>query len=131
MDVRPCKRCKKLFQYITGPIVCPRCKELEEKQFQTVKDYLRAHPGENMTVVSQETEVPVSLIEAFLRQGRLEIAPGSAITLHCEVCGTAIKTGKYCNTCKANLVTGLSGAADEIRKNKEVRPEAKMRSHLR
>ena len=32
MDVRNCKKCGKLFNYVSGPMICPLCKEeLEEK----------------------------------------------------------------------------------------------------
>lgn len=108
MDVKVCRSCKKLFQYITGPEVCPKCKEAEEEMFQKVKGYLRAHPGANMYEVNQETEVSVTLIEKFLRQGRLQVASDSPIGLICERCGKRITTGRFCNDCKNEVTNQLN-----------------------
>ncbi len=110
MDVRICKGCKKMFQYVAGPQLCPRCRQLEEEMFQRVKEYLRENPGESMNIVSEETEVPVVLIEKFLREGRLEIASNSLISLSCEICGRKITTGRFCHTCKGELTNNLNEA---------------------
>lgn len=123
MEVKVCTRCKKMFQYITGPNVCPKCRQIEEEQFQKVKEYLRENPGAAMNVVSEETSVPVKLIQSFLKQGRLEVVPGSPMMIHCEKCGLPIVTGKYCNKCKAELVGELSAVASEITKAKDANAE--------
>ena len=125
MEVKVCKHCKKMFQYITGPVICPRCKQIEEEQFQKVKEYLRENPGAAMNVVSEETQVSVKLIQSFLRQGRLQIAPGSPISLVCEKCGAPILTGKYCNQCKNELVNQLSAVAHDIQASNASHEEAK------
>ena len=31
MDVRNCKKCGRMFNYVTGPVVCPNCKDSLEK----------------------------------------------------------------------------------------------------
>ena len=110
MEIKTCKNCKKIFQYIAGPEICPKCKQVEEDLFQKVKAYLRENPGESMHVVSEETEVPVTLIEKFLRQGRLEVSPDSPIILTCEMCGKKITTGRFCNGCKGELTNNLNEA---------------------
>ena len=114
MEIKVCKQCKKMFQYMVGPVICPRCKQVQEEQFQKVKEYLRENPGATMNTVSAETSVPIKLIQAFLKEGRLEIVPGSPISLSCEKCGAAIPTGRYCNKCKTELVNELSNPAKEI-----------------
>lgn len=119
MEVKVCKRCKKMFQHITGPSICPRCKQIEEEQFQKVKEYLIENPGAAMNVVSEETHVSVELIQSFLRQGRLQVVPGSPMMIKCEKCGVSITTGKYCNKCKAELVGELSALAHEMAHSKE------------
>jgi flagellar operon protein (TIGR03826 family) len=119
MEVRVCKRCKKMFQHISGPDICPKCKQNEEELFQIVKAYLRKNPGATMSEVSQETEVSISLIESFLKQGRLEVAPNSPIALGCEGCGTRILTGRFCSKCHASLVDDLADAAKDITKSKD------------
>lgn len=114
MEVKTCRRCKKIFQYIAGAEICQKCRQKEEDMFQVVKDYLRKNPGASMNLVSEETEVPVTLIESFLRQGRLEVSPGSPISLTCETCGEKITTGRYCIRCSNQLANELSGAAKEM-----------------
>lgn len=128
MEVKVCSRCKKMFQYITGPRVCPKCKQIEEEQFQKVKEYLRENPGAALNTVSEETQVSVKLIESFLKQGRLEVVPGSPMMLSCERCGASILTGKYCNKCKNELVGELSAVAQDITAHqKESEHKEKMR----
>jgi flagellar operon protein (TIGR03826 family) len=119
MDVRTCRRCKNLYQHITGPEICPRCRRKEEELFQIVKQYLRENPGASMQEVSEETEVPTYLIVSFLRAGRLQIAPNSPIALSCERCGTKILTGRFCNKCSNNLVNDLNEMAREFRKENQ------------
>lgn len=114
MDVRVCKRCKKMFQHISGPDICPKCKQNEEELFQIVKAYLRKNPGAAMHEVSQETEVSISLIESFLRQGRLEVSPNSPIALSCETCGVKILTGRFCSKCHSSLVGDLSNTSKKM-----------------
>ncbi len=131
MDVRVCKRCKKMFQHVTGPDVCPKCKQKEEEMFQVVKEYLRKNPGASMNTVSQETEVPVSLIESFLRQGRLEVTADSPIRLSCETCGENILTGRFCSKCSASLMGDLSSAAKQMTRAQAPKTEEKKAEKMR
>lgn len=107
MEVRICRMCKKMFQYITGPEICPRCKQEEEKLFQQVKEYLRKNPGATLVEVNKETGVSAALIEKFLKQGRLQVSPDSPISLICEICGKKISTGRYCKECNVTMQNEL------------------------
>ena len=44
MDVRNCKGCGKLFNYMSGAQLCPECRAKLEKKFSGVKDYIGEHP---------------------------------------------------------------------------------------
>ena len=44
MNVRNCKKCGKLFNYMSGMPICPACKDAAEKQFQSVKKFIRENP---------------------------------------------------------------------------------------
>lgn len=114
MDVRICNGCKKMFQYIAGPTLCPNCRKKEEEMFQTVKDYLRENPGANMYHVSQATNVSAALIEKFLREGRLQVSADSPIALACEKCGRKITTGRLCSECKKEISVELNDMRREI-----------------
>lgn len=110
MDVRNCRKCGRLFNYVGGPFICPKCKEDLEKKFQEVKLYIREHPGAGIKEVADECEIETNPIYQWLREERLELAEGSMISLSCENCGTSIKSGKYCEKCKRELMVGLNQA---------------------
>ncbi len=127
MEVKTCRRCNKMFQYITGKPVCPKCKKEEEVIFQQVKEYLRENVGASAEEVSEATEATISMIQGFLREGRLEVTVDSPLAMTCEQCGTKIRTGRMCDKCKANLANGLSGVAKGMVKVPEVKQEPKER----
>lgn len=103
MEVRNCAKCGRLFQYLTGIPICPKCKKKEEEDFTTVKEYIYENKCANMIEVSQQTGVSVKLIERFLREGRLMLSEDSPILLKCEKCGKGIKTGRFCQACSTSL----------------------------
>ena len=54
-----------------------------------------------------------SLIEHFLKKGRLEIPEGSDFYITCEKCGCHIRYGRYCPECTLKTVTGLKSLFHE------------------
>lgn len=38
MNVRNCKKCGRMFNYVMGQVICPRCKEDQEAKFLEVKN---------------------------------------------------------------------------------------------
>jgi flagellar operon protein (TIGR03826 family) len=119
MDVRNCARCGKLFQYLSGPPICSACKQKEEDSFQLVKAYIYEHREANMLEVSNETQVPIKLIERFLRDGRLLLTEDSPIYLKCENCGKEIKTGRFCQACSTSLSNAMRMSTNEKQKTDE------------
>lgn len=110
MEVRNCKGCGRLFNYLQGPPLCPNCvKELEEK-FQQVKQYLRDNPKAPLNAVSEDNDVSVKQIKQWVREERLSFTEESHITLECEGCGASVLSGRFCDKCKASLQHELSGA---------------------
>ena len=109
MNVRNCKRCRKLFNYIAGQPICPACKEELEKLFQEVKKYIQDHRNCSVAEVATECDVEESQIRQWVREERLEFGEGS-IGLVCETCGSPITTGRFCDKCKASMVNQLSAA---------------------
>lgn len=123
MDVRNCKKCKRLFNYIAGPIICPACKEELEKKFDDVKKYIREHPTANIPEICSECDVDTNQIHQWIREERLIFASNSPVGIPCERCGTLIKSGKYCDKCKNELANSLGqsiakpvGTPKEIKK---------------
>lgn len=107
MEVRNCKNCGKMFNYIGKPI-CPTCEKRLEDKFQEVKQYVKEHKEASITEVAEENEVSVNQIKRWVRQERLAFSDESMVGLECENCGTMIKTGRFCESCKQKLQNNLS-----------------------
>lgn len=110
MDVRNCRNCGRMFNYLGGPSICPVCKSKEEDDFQKVKEYIRENPGAQMAEIAEVNEVSVQQIQQWVREERLEFSKDSQISLNCEKCGEPIRTGRFCEKCKNNMATSLTDA---------------------
>lgn len=120
MDVRNCKGCGKLFNYLSGPPLCPACISALDEKFEVVKEYIYDHPGAGMQEVSEELDVPIPQIRQWIREERLSFTEDSMIGLECEGCGVSIKTGRFCKSCKDKLAKGLTDLYPEEKQEKPV-----------
>ncbi len=111
MDVRNCRKCGKIFNYVMGPIMCPACAEAQEAKFQTVKTYIRENPGVGVPEVARECDVETSQIYQWLREERLQLGEGSVISLECENCGASITSGRLCDKCKKTMMNDMRAAS--------------------
>ncbi|MGN0132001.1 MAG: flagellar protein [Lachnospiraceae bacterium] len=125
MNVKNCRRCGRLFNYVTGPYICPMCREENEKKFQEVKKYIQTHPRCSMQAVCEECDVEAGQIQNWIRQERLQFADDSPIKVACENCGAMIGSGKLCEKCKnamtKNLNNMMNKSVDQL-KQEPVRP---------
>ena len=108
MNVRNCRKCGRLFNYIAGYQMCPACKEGLETKFQEVKEYVRDHRGAGINEVAEACDVEPAMIRQWLREERLELAEDSGIMLACDSCGALIRSGKFCQACKNNLANSFN-----------------------
>ncbi len=108
MDVRNCKQCGKVFNYIGGAPLCPDCVKKAEDKFDEVKQYIYDHPRCGMQEVSTEMEVSVAQIRKWLKEERLSFSEDSEIALNCEKCGKKILTGRFCKACKDTMTNQFS-----------------------
>jgi len=115
MNVRNCKLCGRIFNYVVGPVHCPACKEGMEAKFQEVKEYVREHRGVSMTEVAEACDVEVAQIRQWLREDRLEVTQDSALFLNCEKCGKAIRSGRFCEKCKNEVTQGFKDIINSSR----------------
>ncbi|MBQ3584327.1 MAG: flagellar protein [Lachnospiraceae bacterium] len=106
MDVRNCRTCGKLFNYLSGRQICPQCKDKLEETFQEVKEYIYKNKQASMQEVSDEFNVPIKQIKDWVREERLILTDAMG-EICCENCGKAIKTGRYCGECKKKIVNKL------------------------
>lgn len=107
MDVRNCKGCGKLFNYLNGPPLCAACAKALDSKFDEVKEYVYDHPRVEMQEVSEVFDISIAQIKQWIREERLSFSDDSMIGLDCEGCGVTIKTGRYCNACKGQLAKGF------------------------
>lgn len=123
MEVRNCKGCNRLFQYLGGPVICPACKEELEKKFAEVKEYIYKNPGASITQVSEANDISVKQIKQWVREDRLVLSTPSPDGVLCEQCGTPICSGRFCASCKSKLAETLGSAIKKPKTNWE--PEKK------
>ena len=86
MDVRNCRSCGRLFNYMTGAPICESCKKKLEEKFQEVKAYLEEHPNSSVETVSEELDVSVKQIRQWIREERLSLSVAGADGIVCEQC---------------------------------------------
>lgn len=103
MNIRNCKLCGRIFNYVSGPSTCPSCRESMEAKFQEVKEYIREHRGVGIMEVAEACDVDPAQIRQWLRDDRLEVTEDSAIFLNCDSCGAPIRSGKFCERCKDSM----------------------------
>lgn len=132
MEVRNCKDCGKLFNYMGGVPVCPTCSKKLEEKFEQVKEYIYDNPGANINQVADENDVSVKQIKQWIREERLCFADNSELGIECENCGAMIKTGRFCQKCKKQLENSLSNVyetkkAAPVQKKKTGSADGKMR----
>lgn len=103
MEVKNCKSCGRLFNYLTGPRLCGECKQKLEDKFMEVRDYIRDNPHASISQISEEMDVTTSQIHQWIREERLIFSEDSMVTIQCENCGASIRTGRFCEKCKGEM----------------------------
>ena len=87
MEVKTCKQCKRLFNYLSGAPICPSCKDKLEQKFIQVKEYVRENPRDGIQTVADANEVSTNQIRRWIREDRLAFSEESGVGLDCESCG--------------------------------------------
>lgn len=107
MDVKNCRTCGRLFNYISGRQICPGCRAKLEEQFQEVKKYVEENKNATLSQVAEDMDVPVRQIKDWIREERLILSDAWG-EIVCDSCGKAIVTGKFCVECKRSMANKLS-----------------------
>lgn len=107
MDVRNCRGCGRLFNYIGGTPLCPACLKNLDDKFDMVKKYIYDNPSASIQQVSDENEVSIQQLNKWIREERLCFSENSVYGIECENCGTMIRTGRFCQSCKDKLASSL------------------------
>ncbi len=125
MNIRNCRVCGRIFNYVSGPSTCQICRESLEAKFQEVKDYIREHKGVGIMEVSEACDVDPAQIRQWLREERLEVTEDSAMYLTCESCGEPIRSGRFCEKCKNNMTQDLKNVLKTGRPQPAPKKESK------
>lgn len=125
MDVKNCKKCGRIFNALSGQVICPQCLESAEEDFQKVKTYIEEHPGASVAATAEACEVEVQQIRQWLREERLTFTSAQGSDLTCEKCGEPILSGRFCDKCKMEVTRGLT---DAIKKPEAPKPVQKPES---
>lgn len=119
MEIKNCKLCGRIYNYVLGPNLCPACKKKQDDKFHEVKQFIYDNPGVGVGTVAEEMDVSVAQIRQWVREERLQFAEGSVTDITCESCGQPINTGRYCARCKEHMVKELGNAYHHDAKDEE------------
>ena len=113
MDVRNCKGCGRLFNYVGGAPLCQECMAALDRKFDEVKKYIDEHPQASISQVSEDVDVSVKQIKQWIKEDRLILSEASLDGVVCEHCGQPIRSGRFCDKCKASMASSLKNAMDK------------------
>lgn len=128
MEVKNCKECGRLFNYIGGQRLCPACRSALEDKFTEVKKYIDEHRSAQMQEISEDNNVSIQQIKQWIREERLVFTDDSIVGIECENCGATIKTGRFCEKCKKEMANNLGNS---IRKPRPEEPKKDPRERAR
>lgn len=131
MNVINCKSCGNLFNYLSGPPLCPNCSKKLEEKFQFTKEYIRENPGASINQISSECKVSVPQLKKWVREERLSFSQNSPIGIECENCGNMIRTGRFCKDCKTKLINQLDNMYEKPAPKEEVKKKDKQKDRMR
>ena len=126
MEIKNCRKCKRLFNYISGQQICPTCREKLEEKFQEVKSFLFNNRDSTIKDVVENCDIAEDQVRQWIREERLKFSSGIDAGIVCEICGSTISTGRFCNKCKSSMMNDLSAAG---KRPDTPKPEVKKTEH--
>lgn len=111
-----CSKCEGVMVFRgVGEYECEKCGFLDYDDYGKVRNYIEQNMGANAAEASKATGVSQKAIRDMLKEGKLEVAPNSTIFLRCEICGAAIRLGRFCPKCEAEHHKDLEEMARKSR----------------
>lgn len=112
MNLGNCPQCGKLY-VLNLKGMCSDCIRDIERQYEDCNHYLKENRGTTITELSEVTGVSIKQITTFIREGRISIANAPNMGYACEVCGTLIRDGNMCDSCRARLTKDIRNAYND------------------
>ena len=101
---RVCEKCGGVLVFKgLGEYQCEECGEKAYDDYGKVRAYIEEHRGATAVEVEAAVGVSQKIIRRLLKDGRIEIAEGSKMFLHCELCDKPIRSGRYCPECEMKM----------------------------
>ena len=107
MEIKNCKGCGRLFQYIGGMPLCPACRDALEEKFVEVKEFIYENKGCSIAQAAEATNVSAKQIKQWIREDRLILSEPTEDGITCEQCNTPICSGRFCDKCKTKMLNEL------------------------
>ncbi len=117
MPLSKCPRCEKLFDKV-NTVVCPKCREDEDADFDLIRTTLEESPDLNAEQVAEVSGVSIDCVLRMLDTGLIaNIALSEAEAFKCGRCGApAISaTKKLCQTCLEKLNQEVSSSRKKLK----------------
>ncbi|MBN2308121.1 MAG: hypothetical protein JXR94_04075 [Candidatus Hydrogenedentes bacterium] len=115
MPLATCPRCNKMFDK-TGPLVCPRCQDAEEEDYEKIRQSLAEHPNQSAEDLAEAAQVDIECVLRLLEAGRIETTAANR-QVRCGRCGApAISVSKkLCEKCLQELNAQIAMQTSKIR----------------
>lgn len=116
--LKTCKRCKAVIHENSLREYCSRCYKIVEEVFDKIREYLRKYPGATSFEMEQRLEIPIHVINNFIKEGRLIEIPNENLNIECLRCGTLLLSVyyKYCPKCEDEMKRDLLKAKESLSK---------------
>ncbi len=117
---RICQKCGGVMIFKgLGEYRCEDCGEQAYDDYGKVRAYIEEHKGATAAQIEDAIGVSQKTIRRLLREGRLEVAEGSRMFLHCELCDKPIRSGRFCPECEVKMHRSME-ARDREHAHKEL-----------
>ena len=115
---RACAKCGGVMIFKgVGEYHCEDCGEVAYDDYGKVRLYIEEHRGATAAQIESAIGIPQRTIRRMLKEGKLEVTADSRAFLYCEVCGKAIRSGRYCPECEIKVHRKMESEQREKRKN--------------
>lgn len=111
---RTCKACGGVMIFKgVGEYQCEECGNVDYDDYGKVRLYIEEHRGATAAEIEAGISVPQRTIRKLLKDSRIEIAEGSKVYMHCEICNKSIRSGRFCPECEIKVHRNMEEAQRE------------------
>lgn len=129
LNVKTCRRCKKIIDSHSIHVYCTECSKTIEKIFDRIREYLNEYPGATAFEIEQRLNIPIHVVNNFVKDGRLIEVPNEFLNVECQRCGTLLLSShhKFCPQCEYQMLKDLEKAKSDIENAPTIKEQGKMR----